>query len=239
MAAPLGASRDSGVRFRGPRSGLAQQALLAAGIAAGALYVAADVLCGLLYDGYSFKDQTISELGATGAPTKGLLTALLALDSLFLAAFGVGVLRAAQDKRVLRWAGALIVVVSAIALVVAPFGPMSARGADSGFNGTLHKVYISTNSVLIMVAAGLSAFAFGWRFRLYAVGTITVMLGFGAWAATFASDIEADLATPWVGMIERIDVYAYLAWLAVLAVALIRSCPHAAQIAGSEVGTST
>src|SRR5512133_680626 len=54
------------------RSGSAQKALLVCGIVAPLLYVASDVIAGLRWHGYSFRDQTISELNAIGAPTRTL-----------------------------------------------------------------------------------------------------------------------------------------------------------------------
>ena len=40
-------------------------------------YSGADLLAGLNFEGYSFRDQTISELGATGVPSKALFSAML------------------------------------------------------------------------------------------------------------------------------------------------------------------
>ena len=47
-----------------------RRALLLCGVLSPLLYAAADVLAGLRWDGYSFRDQTISELGAIGAPSR-------------------------------------------------------------------------------------------------------------------------------------------------------------------------
>jgi hypothetical protein len=43
--------------------------LLVAGIVAVGAYAVGDLLSGLLYEGYSFKDQWISELTAFGSPS--------------------------------------------------------------------------------------------------------------------------------------------------------------------------
>jgi Protein of unknown function (DUF998) len=51
--------------------------LLMAGIAAVGLYVMGDLLAGLLYDGYSFTDQAISELSAFGSPVRPLMVTSL------------------------------------------------------------------------------------------------------------------------------------------------------------------
>lgn len=40
---------------------------------------------------------------------------------------------------------------------------------------------------------------------------------FGAMAGTFGSRIATGDATPWLGVIERISVYAYLLWVAAFA----------------------
>ena len=204
----------------------ARKALLSCGIAAAVLYAAADLIAGLLFEGYSFKDQHISELGAVGASTRPLLTGLLIVQAVLMGAFALGVWRSAGRSRALRWTSALLLVVVAVSLFVAPFAPMNPRGTEGG--GVLHLVYITFDSVLIMVAMGLSGVALGGRFRLYAVGSIVLMLGFGAWGGTFAKDIEAGLPTPWAGVIERVSVYAYLLWLAVLALVLIWHRPHGA-----------
>jgi hypothetical protein len=37
-----------------------------------------------------------------------------------------------------------------------------------------------------------------------------------------ASRLEANLPTPWMGVWERINIYAYMLWVVVLATALLR-----------------
>ncbi|MBO0810301.1 MAG: hypothetical protein J2P32_18570, partial [Actinobacteria bacterium] len=51
--------------------------------------------------------------------------------------------------------------------------------------------------------------------------TLAVVMGFGV-AASFAIRGIKQNDTPWAGGFERIDAYAYLAWLVVLAVVEIR-----------------
>jgi len=45
----------------------------------------------------------------------------------------------------------------------------------------------------------------------------------GGLTGTYASRIEADLPTPWAGAWERINIAAYMLWVAVLATQLMRS----------------
>src|SRR5690606_35960221 len=51
--------------------------LLLAGVLASVVYIAADMLCGFRYPGYSFTDQVISALAAIGALTAALWGTLL------------------------------------------------------------------------------------------------------------------------------------------------------------------
>jgi hypothetical protein len=119
---------------RGWRSGTANKALLVAGIAAVGVYGLGDLLSGLLYDGYSFKDQWISELTAFGSPVRPLMVAAILVHGLLLVAFGVGVWRSA-DRRSLRWVGLLLV---AAGLVGVPNHTVFAR--HPGHRGEPHAV---------------------------------------------------------------------------------------------------
>jgi hypothetical protein len=47
-----------------------RKVLLSCGVAATLLYFGMDLLATWRYDGYSYTDQTISELSAVGAPTR-------------------------------------------------------------------------------------------------------------------------------------------------------------------------
>src|SRR5437762_1756219 len=76
----------------------ARQVLLACGIFSSLLYVAADVLGGLRYEGYSFISQAISELGAIQAPSKPFVDRLFTVYNLLALLFGIGVLRAAGGR---------------------------------------------------------------------------------------------------------------------------------------------
>jgi hypothetical protein len=121
---------------------------LVAGIAAVAVYVVGggDLLAGLLYDGYSFVDQAISELSAFGSPVRApMMTVIL--------------VHAAAGRR----------------------GP----------------------------------------FRVFTLAALAVIVGFGAAASVAIQGIEQN-DTPGAGLFERINAYAWFAWLVVLASMLMR-----------------
>ena len=196
--------------------------LLVCGILSPVLYALADAVAGLRWRGYSFRDQTISELGAIGAPSRPLFSILLIFVALLLLAFGVGVRRSAAGRRGLRVAGGLLVALGALALTIGQLVPMRPRGTPQGLAGALHLGEGAAWMVLLLVAMGFAAGALGGKFRLYTFATIAVMLAFGAWSGMEASRIEAGLPTPWVGVKERICWYSYELWFAALAVTLLR-----------------
>ena len=72
------------------------------------------------------------------------------------------------------------------------------------------------------LTAGFGAAAFGKRFLLYSIGTILLLVVFGALTGLDAPRIAANLPTPWVGVTERINISGYLLWVVVLAITLLR-----------------
>ncbi len=73
-----------------------------------------------------------------------------------------------------------------------------------------------------MLAIGLGTTAFGRRWRLYSITTLVVLLGSGVATFLYAPRLAANLPTPGMGVVERIDLGAYLVWVAVLSAVLLR-----------------
>jgi len=196
--------------------------LLACGIAVPLLYAVADLVAGVQWKGYSFRDQTISELGAIGAPSRALFSVLLVVVYALMVAFGVGVRKVAGGNRRLRVVGGLLVGLGLLALTVGQFAAMRSRGTDQGSAGALHLMEGMVAMLMTFTAMGIAATAFGQRFRYYTIATILLALGFGAWASLEVPQVEEGLATPWLGVKERIFWYGYQSWFAVLALRLLR-----------------
>jgi hypothetical membrane protein len=191
-----------------------------AGIAAVGLYVIGGLLAGLLYDGYSYRDQAISELSAFGSPVRPLMVTVILIHGVLVLAFGVGVLRA-SGRRSLSWVGGLLIAIGVVGFPTHTVWAMSSREMGPGFNDTMHIILSAVFSVLVIAAMALSAAAYRGRFRLYALATIAVVVGFGM-AASFAIRGIEQNDTRWAGGFERINAYAYFAWLIVLAVTVMR-----------------
>jgi hypothetical protein len=201
---------------------MARRILLFCGALSPLLYASADVLAGLQWAAYSFRDQTISELGATGAPSQAVFATLLVPTYVLLVAFGVGVWQTGKRKRNVRIAGGLLTAFGVIALTTGPFVAMRPRGTEQGLSGALHLIEGGVEMMILLAAMAFAAAAFGRRFRLYTVVTVLAMMAFGGWSAMEIPRIEAGFATPWVGVKERIYWYAYQLWFVALALTLLR-----------------
>jgi len=206
--------------------GLLKKVLFLCGILSSLLYVATDILAAMLYEGYSYTSQTISELSAIGAPTRPLLT-LTGIVYLFLVvAFGLGVWGSAGRKRALRITGILLVGYGLVGFAW-PFAPMHQREVLAAGGGTLsdtmHLILAAVDSLLFLLIIGFGAAAFGKRFRLYSIATIIVLLMFGALMGMDAPRIAANEPTPWVGVTERIMIFGVMLWILMLAVVLLRA----------------
>jgi hypothetical protein len=204
----------------------ARQALLACGIVYALLYVIVnDVIAATVYDGYSRMSQAVSELSATGAPTHALLTAVGPVFSLLLIGFGLGIWRSAHGKRSLRVAGVLVVAHGATSFLWL-LGPMSQRdviaagGATSA--DTLHLVLAAATGLFVAAYVATAAVGFGWVVRLYSLVTIATALVFGLLSAQ-VDKLEAGAPTPYMGLLERIGIGAWLLWMVVVAMVLWRT----------------
>ncbi|MCP2242833.1 DUF998 domain-containing protein [Lentzea aerocolonigenes] len=194
-----------------------QKGVLLTAIAAVAVYVAGDALSAALYDGYSFLDQAISELSAFGSPVRPLMVTVILIHNALLLAFGIGVLQISHQRSV-RWIGILqIADFILVGIATHTFWAMSSRGMPAGFNDTMHIALSGVFSLLVVAMMILSAIAYPGWFRYYAIATIIVVVGFGI-ASSFAMRGIDQNDTPWAGGFERINAYAYFAWLVLLAV---------------------
>jgi hypothetical protein len=210
------------------RSCAATKALLIAGIVAVGLYPVADLVSGLLFRGYSFRDWGISELMAIGSPVRpGMLTFMI-VYALLGVAFGVGVWRSAARSRSLRWVGLIFIAASLLGLVLHPFFPMTARGVGTTFTETMHQSLTSVWSMMVSVAILLAAIAYRGWFRVYSIATLLVLIVFGYLAMAAMAGFPYS-PTPLAGVFERVSAYTFMAWMVVLAVTVMhRSLSHVA-----------
>jgi hypothetical membrane protein len=194
--------------------------LLVCGILSSVLYVGIDLLAALRYGDYhSFTSQAISELGAVGAPTKALVDPLFTAYGILLVAFGVGLIAYADGKRNLRVIGALLIGIWAAGLLTPS---MHLRGTSNLAADAPHIVGTAVIVLFILAAVIIGASLFGIGFRRYSWATFATLIVSYVFTGIAAGKLAARQPTPWLGAVERINIGAYLLWVAALAITLLR-----------------
>jgi uncharacterized protein (UPF0548 family) len=201
--------------------GTTQQALLLCGIGAACFYVAADLLGSVHWRGYHIATQTVSELSAIDSPSRAVVVPLMLIYGAFTIAFGIGVRGAAGTSRALRITGGCLLALGVLDLL-SPFFPIHLRGLTPTTTDSVHVALMVAEVLLILVAISASAAVRDNWFRFFCFAAISTMVIFGFVSAMQAPQMVANLATPWLGITERVAIYAYLSWSVVLAVQLVR-----------------
>jgi amino acid transporter len=207
---------------------MVRKILLGCGVVSSVLYIAVDVLGSLRYPGYSYADQEFSELTAQGSPVRSLMIALNEIPyTLLVAAFAGGVWTSAEPKRAGRITGAMLIGYALSGMVTGVFFPMKRREALAAGEGTLrnamHPPGTIVMSLFIVLAMSYGARLLGRRFLYYSYGTIAILIVFGVLTSLQVGRMEANEPTPWMGVEERINIYATMLWVAALAIGHLRA----------------
>jgi hypothetical protein len=209
-AAPVEAGRDT-----------IRKVLLGCGVLSSVQYVAAEVYAWTRYPGYSPVAQGFSELLAEGAPTRAFLVAVAGAPyNLLVAALGAGVWLAAGGKRIPRITGALLVLYALISYLGGTVFQMDPREVEGSVRTMLHERATAVMVLSMLLAMGVGAFLHGRRFRLYSLGTLLTVVVFAGLTFQQVARLAAHEPAPWLGVIERVNIYAWMLWVAVLAISL-------------------
>jgi hypothetical protein len=202
---------------------MVRKMLLGCGIVSSVLYVATVVLAPRRWEGYSSSSQTVSELFAINAPTKPLVVPLFLTYSVLVIAFGMGVWASAGRKLALRVAAVGLIGKEVLGFVVTLFFPIHLRGVKATLTDNMHGILTGVGVLFMLLAIGFGAAAFGKRFRIYSIATFLMLVVGGVLTGLDQPKLEPNLPTPWMGVWERFNIYAYMLWVVVLAIALLRA----------------
>src|SRR5262245_27516575 len=197
-----------------------QRWLLLCGIAGAALYPLADIVASARYPGFSYRDQAVSELFAIGAPTSELVVRLFTVSSTLLFFFAVGIWRAANGRRLVRWLAVMMALNTLDALTLWNFFPMHMRGSQATSTDMMHGLLAIDPFLLAAVVLG--AVAYRGSFRVYTVATIVFTSVLSLMGFSYVNAVFTNQPTPWMGASERAAQYAINLWYAVVAVMLLR-----------------
>ena len=202
---------------------MAQKSLLSCGIIAMLWYAVINIIVALQYPGYNAASQTVSELSAINAPTRAIWLVLCLFYSLFFISFGAGILLSANQNPKLRFVAAVIIFDAALGFFWPPMHQRETIAAGGGtLTDTLHLVWAFVHLCLMLLMIGFGAAAFGKSFRIFSVAVVIVFIVFGLLTTKETPGIKANLPTPHLGTWERINIAAYMLWIIVFAILLLK-----------------
>jgi cell division protein FtsW (lipid II flippase) len=151
--------------------------------------------------------------------------------NLLVLAFAAGLwILGGSKRRTARIAAAGLVGYAAFGFVAGTITPMTTRevmaAGEATTRNTLHAPLTMVMSLALIVAMIFAARLLGKRFRYYTIATIAVLIAFGVLTSLQVPQMEANEPTPWMGLAERVNIYATMLWIAALAVGLLRSGPE-------------
>lgn len=201
---------------------IVQKVLLICGALSSLLYIGTDILAAMQWEGYSYISQSVSELMAVGAPTRQFIISFFSIYNILVIAFGLGICTTDSRKRA-RFMGILLIGYGIVGFVTLLFFPMHLRGAEKTISDTMHASLTGVIVLFILLYIGFGATLHGKWFRFYSIGTIITLILFGVLAGLDGPRVAAQLPTPWLGIKERINIYASMLWVMVLAIKTLRT----------------
>jgi hypothetical protein len=197
--------------------------LFICGILSSSLYIVLNIVTVMLYDGYDWISQTVSELSAIDTPTRSLWLVFVMFYELLILAFAYGVRQSAGKNKKQRIAGTILLIYAIIGFFWPPMHQRTviANGGGS-FTDTMHLAFAFVTVPLMLSSMLVGAFAFGKKFRIYTLLSVVVLLFFGILTGIDGPKISENRPTPYIGIWERINIGVFMIWIVVLAMILLR-----------------
>lgn len=182
------------------------------------------VLGGILWEGYCHLMQPISDLTASGAPDRALLSVFTLVYGIFSIIFAVSAylyIRSFAPK--IASTGMLLFLAMHVVSITYNFFPQDLPGAPVTFTGVMHLVI----TVLIIPLTIISPILVGLGFRKIQVfksyGVYSIITGVIIFIAGGATAYFFMNKLPYFGLIERINIGFLQLWMIVTSIILFTS----------------
>lgn len=182
------------------------------------VYVAAVVIGGFLWPGYSHYSQTVSSLTSARAPNQAIMLPLFAFYNVCVILLAVGLYYGIQKEVKHVWGPVFLTATGAGGLVLFLFPQDYPQGPVTIF-GTLHVVVAG-----IITFFSLAAMALFWHhFRLdpswkgygrFSIVMLPIALVLGVFGVI-------SLSTPYAGLAERLSTGSILLWMETVSIGLV------------------
>lgn len=200
-----------------------RKVLLACGVLSSVLYIGAELYAWTQYPGYRPIAQAFSELLAEGAPTRPFMVAVAGAPyNLLVAAFAVGVWMSAGRARLVRVTAATLLVYAVVSYLGGTVFQMDPREVEGSTRTLVHGWATGVMVLAMLLSMGFGAFLHGPRFHIYSLATLLIVIVFAGLTFQQVSVLAAHEPAPYMGLIERVNIYAWMAWVAAAAASLWR-----------------
>lgn len=196
---------------------MTRKSLLICGVLSSLVYVSMDVAGGLRWENYSWLSQEFSRLSATGAPSRPIHLVLSLLYSLCVIAFGIGIWRSSNRNKSIQVIGGAFILYAIDNWMWPQFFPEDLSQPVSALTNTMHIVLTVVTVLTWLLILGFAAASSKKWMRLYSIGTLLAVIVFGALAGVQGAALAAGKPTPWLGLMERINIYSFMIWVVVYA----------------------
>jgi len=198
--------------------------LLACGILSGIFYAGMDAIGGLQWAHYSWVSEEFSRLSAVGAPSRWVILDMCPIYTALVVAFAIGLFWWSRGRsRGLRVISIALIAYAAANLVWPQFYPENMSQSVDAFTNTMHIVITGVVVTTWLAILGVATASYKGWLRFYSIGTIGVVLVFGGGLAGWQGALmAAGQPHPWLGLVERINIYGFYAWMSMLAVVTVR-----------------
>ncbi len=195
-----------------------------AGIGSTLSYLLADILGHIIYPGYNFVSNAISELSESGSDHRLLFSLILVSSSFMGIVFGINIIsnHKFKENKLIFLGGVLLLVMSICTTLTTTIFPMDPVGTEATFPGTMHLVLIELSVImifpaLILIGIGMKRKYNLKKFRNFTFITVGILVISGGMSPIVIANWEE-----YMGLIERINVYTYFIWIIVLAILLFK-----------------
>lgn len=184
-------------------------------VAAALIYVGATAGGSLLDPSYSQVNQHVSDLTATGAPTKDELSPFYLLYNVLVALFAFGLYRLSERGRLFQLGSWLLAVNALAGMLMVTLFTEDLGGAPSTFNGNAHVAVAAISSVAILAASVVYGFAFRQSAIWRGLSTFSFVIS-ACFLVAAPLAIVATAASTYAGLAERAAIAPFIVWLLVV-----------------------
>lgn len=204
-------------------SSLLTRLLLYCGIFSSIVYIGADIIAVMYWEGYSYANYTISELIGIDSPTRWFVMPLFLFYSCLIFAFAWGIMRSNSPyNRNLSIGAGCIAIKEVEGVIGTLFTPIHMRGIPGSMTDVMHGILTMVGVVFMMFGIWFVGKALSKQFKTYSIVTMILLIVGGILAGMQAPNLAKNLPTPGLGIMERLNIYAYMLWIIILAILLMR-----------------